>query len=150
MGYFIGRDGQYFEGDPQPGGMEISTQRPTPDYDWAPDPNQAAPDPESEEPYIQDGQWVLNATRHRASTVPASVTMRQARIALNRAGYLAAVNAAIAALPTGGNGAGDEARITWEFASEIRRDGPLIEQLAPGLGLTDEIIDNLFIMAATL
>ena len=82
-----------------------------------------------------------------APPVPQSVTMRQARIALLRAGLLDKVDAAIAALPAPD---GDEARITWGYASEIRRDGPLIGQLAPGLGLTDQVIDGLFIEAATL
>lgn len=79
--------------------------------------------------------------------VPQSVTMRQARIALSRAGILSAVNSAIAAME---GSAGDEARITWEHAAEVLRDGPLIGQLAPGLQLTDEAIDNLFITAARL
>lgn len=80
--------------------------------------------------------------------VPDVVTMRQARIALLRAGLLSQVDAAIAAMPA--ETGGDEARITWAYGAEVRRDGPLIGQLAPGLGLTDEQIDSLFIEAATL
>ncbi len=75
------------------------------------------------------------------------VTMRQARLALLQAGMLTQVNTAIAnmAAPDG-----DAARITWEFSSEVRRDNPLIGQLATALGLTSTQLDQLFTTAATL
>jgi hypothetical protein len=45
----------------------------------------------------------------------------------------------------------DEAtRITWEFASEVRRDDPLLNTLAVNLGLTDQQINEFFIAASAL
>lgn len=82
----------------------------------------------------------------QAVSVPA-VTPRQARLALLAAGKLAAVDAALAAMP---GAAGEAARITWEFALEIRRDDPLIVSMAGALGLSDEALDGLFAQAAGL
>lgn len=76
-----------------------------------------------------------------------SVTPRQARLALLGAGKLAAVEAALAAM-TGAQG--EAARITWEFATEVRRDDPLIAALGPVLNLTGAQIDALFVTAAGL
>jgi len=45
----------------------------------------------------------------------------------------------------------DEAtRITWEFASEFKRDDPLLNQLGVALGLTQQQIDEFFIAAAQI
>jgi len=75
--------------------------------------------------------------------VPLSVTPRQVRLLLLSQGLLANVEAMIAA--------SDEAtQITWKYASEFRRDDPLLEGLAKQLGLTDEQIDQFFIAAAAL
>lgn len=82
----------------------------------------------------------------QAVAVPA-VTPRQARLALLAAGKLAAVEAALAAMP---GVTGEAARIDWEFALEIRRDDPLITAVGHVLGLSDEDIDTLFIQASTL
>lgn len=78
---------------------------------------------------------------------PASVTMRQARLALLRAGLLSTVNAAVAAMP---GPAGDEARIAWEFSSVVEREMPLVVSLTAGLGWTTDQLDALFIEASTL
>lgn len=82
------------------------------------------------------------------ASVPKSVTMRQARLALAMAGKLALIEAAMDQIP-------DEtqkqvAKIEWEYATEIKRDWPLVISLQPLLGMTDEDIDNLFIFANTL
>lgn len=76
-------------------------------------------------------------------TVPEAVTMRQARLALLRAGMLSQVDAMVAAADV-------VTRITWEFSSEVQRTNPLVLSLASSLGLTDEQLDNLFILADTL
>jgi hypothetical protein len=78
---------------------------------------------------------------------PTVVSMRQARLALLGAGLLAHVNAAIEAMP---GIEGEAARIEWEFASEIRRDSPLVVGLSAALGLTSEQMDELFRQAGTL
>lgn len=76
-------------------------------------------------------------------SVPKSVTMRQARLALSAAGLLASVNAAIEA-------ASEEAQIEWEYAATVDRDSALLQQIGAGLGLTDEQLDTLFIAAGNL
>jgi len=79
--------------------------------------------------------------------VPASVTMRQARLALLGIGKLAAVDAAIAGLPEPDRTA---AQIEWEYSQEVQRDKPFVLMLAPALGLSEEDLDNLFVLASTL
>ncbi|WP_062220471.1 hypothetical protein [Aureimonas sp. D3] len=79
--------------------------------------------------------------------VPAAVTMRQARIALSRAWLLSKAEAAIAQMA---GQAGEEARIEWEYAAELKRDHPLIAALGQALGLSAEAIDDLFREAATI
>jgi hypothetical protein len=78
---------------------------------------------------------------------PEAITMRQARLALQTAGLLTQVNAAIAAM-TGA--VGEAARIEWEFSSTVERHKPLVIALAPVLGMTDAQLDDLFIAAAAL
>ncbi len=78
---------------------------------------------------------------------PIAVSMRQARLALLGAGMLQTVNDAISAMP---GGAGEAARIEWEYATEVRRDSPLIASLGPALGMTEAGLDALFSAAAQL
>lgn len=79
--------------------------------------------------------------------VPQAVSMRQARLALRNVGLLATVNSLIAGM-TGV--AGEDARIEWEFSSEVKRNQPLVLALGPTLNLTSLQLDALFIAAATL
>lgn len=79
--------------------------------------------------------------------VPQMVTMRQARLALLEAGLLQAVNTAIETMQ---GVEGEAARIEWDYSSEVHRDKALVRYLAPILGLTDQQLDDLFILAATL
>lgn len=89
------------------------------------------------------GEWNANL----ANRVPKQVYMRQARTALLNAGLLDAVDSAIASM----NGAaGKKARIEWEFSQVVQRDWPLVNSLAPVLGLTSQQIDQLFIEASSL
>ena len=76
-----------------------------------------------------------------------SVTMRQARLALIQQGLLGQVNAAIASMPE------PEKSIVeteWEYAATVERKSPWIATLAPALNMTEEDMDNLFKLAATL
>lgn len=75
--------------------------------------------------------------------VPESVTPRQVRLVLLQQGLLANVEALIKA-------GGQATQITWEFATEFKRDNPLLEQLSKNLGLTDAQVDQFFIAAAQL
>lgn len=75
------------------------------------------------------------------------VTMRQARLALLKVGLLNNVDLAISNLPSPYN---EEAKIEWEFASEVSRNNPLIAAMANELGMTETQLDELFSLAATL
>lgn len=92
-------------------------------------------------------QLVEYQTQADERGVPKEVTMRQAQLALLGAGLLDLVEEAIAKIP------GDEgraARITWNKASTVVRNDPLIAQLQGVLKLTDLDVDNLFIAARKL
>ena len=78
---------------------------------------------------------------------PASVTMRQARLALLGAGLLDDVEAAIAALPSPQK---EAARIEWEYSQDVQRHNGFVSVLAPALGMTEAQTDALFIAAAGL
>lgn len=79
--------------------------------------------------------------------IPASVSMRQARLALLGAGLLQTVDAAVASMP---GVEGDAARIEWEYALSVERGSPLVAGLSAALNLTTEQLDALFTTAAGL
>lgn len=79
--------------------------------------------------------------------VPGVVTMRQARLALLSAGLLTQVDDVVQTMK---DAAGDAARIEWEYAGTVDRQWPLVVALGTSLGITDEQIDDLFRLAATL
>lgn len=79
--------------------------------------------------------------------VPASVTMRQGRLALLAAGKLAQVDAAIASLPEPQKSA---ALIEWNYSNELQRGNAFVATLGAALGLSDAQVDQLFITAAAL
>lgn len=75
--------------------------------------------------------------------VPESVTPRQIRQALTRAGLRTSVEAAIAT--------GDQDTKDWyEFATEFRREHAMVAALATGLGVTEQQLDDLWILAGSL
>lgn len=80
--------------------------------------------------------------------VPEQVTMRQARLALLAAGLLDDVEEAIAAIPDPVQR--KAAQIEWEYANMIERQSEFVQQLAVGLGLSTEQLDDLFMQAAAL
>ena len=107
-------------------------------------------------PALNDGQcavfagdsWgIYDAEPAVVEPVPVEVTMRQARLALHAAGKLAAVNAAINALPDPPRSA---ALIEWEYSRTVRRDNQFVATLGPALGLDAAGLDALFIAAAKL
>ena len=97
--------------------------------------------------FVGDGWVVLDSVPAVAEPVPAEVTMRQARLTLHAAGKLAAVNAAIAALPDPPKTA---ALIEWEYSSTVRRDSRFVALLGPALGLDAAALDDLFVAASKL
>jgi hypothetical protein len=102
-----------------------------------PDFTGSVPDGDAAQWRWSDGQIVS------VPVVPASVTPRQVRLLLLQQGLLANVESLIAS--------SDQAtKITWEFASEFKRNDPLLLALAQQLGLTSEQIDAFFIAAANI
>lgn len=77
------------------------------------------------------------------NVVPQSVTRRQAMLALLAVGKLDQIELLI-------QGAPRAVQIEWEAAGTFERSNPLIEALAPQVGLTDVDVDNLFAAAAQL
>lgn len=92
---------------------------------------------------LWDGEKWLSAPPE----VPQVVTMRQARLALLAVGKLAAVTAAINALPSPQK---DAAQIEWEYSQEVQRHNGFVAQLGPVLGLDAAALDALFVAAAGL
>lgn len=75
------------------------------------------------------------------------VTMRQARLALLQQGLLSQVQSAIDALPSPQK---EAAQIEWDYSSEVHRNKPFVQTLGNALGLTEEQLDDLFLLASTL
>ena len=79
----------------------------------------------------------------RLASIPASVSPRQIRQALNRAGLRANVEAAVAA--------GDQDTKDWyEFATEFERSSPIVVALGKALGVPSLQLDDLWTLAAAL
>lgn len=95
---------------------------------------------------LVDGD-VLRVLPSEPATVPAEVSMRQARLALHSAGFLPGVSTAIAALPEPTK---TQAAIEWEYSTTVRRDYPLVQTLGTSLKLDAASLDNLFIAAAAI
>lgn len=77
-----------------------------------------------------------------------TVTPRQARLALLGVGLLDRVDEAIASIEDDQERAA--AAIEWEYATTIERLSPWVGQIGVGLGMTDDQLDELFAIAATL
>ncbi len=75
------------------------------------------------------------------------VTMRQARLALLEIGKLRATEDAIDALP---EPLRTKAKIEWDYAATVEKSSPLIQTLAPALGINAAALTSLFNTAATL
>lgn len=78
-----------------------------------------------------------------AASIPFAVTMRQARVALRRAGLLDSVTALV-------NSIGPEAVDTWEYSQEVQRSNPLVAVVATQAGWTTAQLDQLFIDASII
>lgn len=95
----------------------------------------------------ENGVFVEPVEVEQEVVIPSVVTMRQARLALLQQGLLSTVSAAIDSM-TGDTG--EAARIEWEYAATVERVSPLILSLGSALGLSDEQLDELFVLAASL
>ena len=76
------------------------------------------------------------------AVIPQSISPRQARLKLLEADLLDNLESVITT-----NRAW---QIEWEYATEVKRDSPLIDAVATQAGLTSDQIDSLFIEAAKL
>lgn len=75
--------------------------------------------------------------------IPKVVTMRQAKLALFQQGLLGSVNSAI-------EQANEAAKIEWQYATEVKRNNTLVQEIAVQLNLTEQQLDELFTLASTL
>jgi hypothetical protein len=80
-------------------------------------------------------------------TVPAAVSMRQARLFLLSAGLMPSVEAAIAGLSEPQKSA---VEIEWEYATTVEREWPTINAIASLLGWDSAQLDDFFTQAAAL
>lgn len=94
-----------------------------------------------------EGAVTLAPAEPMQIAVPTSVSNRQARLALFEAGHLSGVDAALDALPSPQR---EAARIEWDYATDIRRDSPLVASIGSALDLDESEIDELFRAASAL
>ena len=94
------------------------------------------------EPWYSEEAIAKEVAKRKEELKVKSITPRQARIVLLRAGMLDAVNQAVAN--------NQEWAITWEFATEVKRDDPMIAAVQALLGKTDAYIDDLFTIGSKL
>jgi hypothetical protein len=88
----------------------------------------------------QAGNTVYVDTQRSYTVVqnmPNSISMRQARLQLLAMNLLDAVNTQISTMPTA-------AQIEWEYATEVKRDNPLVLALQTALSMTDSDMDLFF------
>lgn len=85
-------------------------------------------------------QWATNSLE---VYVPQSLTPRQFRLSMLAAG----IEAETIVTMLSGN---DAALIEWEYATEVKRDYPLLVSMGAALGKTEEEIDAIFIYGETL
>lgn len=86
---------------------------------------------------------IVSTPRPPASPqTPSSVSMFQARVALQRAGLLDQVQTALDAMPAGQGK--NEAKMAWEWAAAVERGSPFVALFADALGLDDAAVDELF------
>lgn len=93
---------------------------------------------------ISAAQSILSVFDFSAPSVPASVSMWQAKAALAASGKLDAANASVAQV---GNPA---LSIAWEYATDLSRESPALAAIGAAIGLSPADIDALFIQASNI
>lgn len=84
--------------------------------------------------------WAIRIQRERMVVSPF-----QAKAALHQAGMLQAVEEMMEH-----PGTAEFTRLAWSSASEFRRLSPMVVEMASTLNLTDQQLDDLFKLAATI
>lgn len=79
--------------------------------------------------------------------VPNKITLRQAKLALLQSGLLDSVNSIINSME---GVEGQAARIEWDYAKDVERNSPLVNNLAIALTLSEKQVCDLFIEASQL
>jgi len=80
--------------------------------------------------------------------IPQSVTPRQFRVALIMSNIsMQSIEDMIAALPEPDQSI---VRTTWEYSTVFERDNTILNNMAANMGLTQQEVDNLFILAEDL
>mgnify|MGYP005609264663 FL=1 len=100
---------------------------------------------EAEAGWLYDGT-TFTAPPVQPATIPQSVTMRQARLALLAVGKLDTINAVIAGIEPAAQR--QAIQIEWEYAHTVDRNSQWVAGLAPALALTEADLDSLFVFAA--
>ena len=93
------------------------------------------------EPTTQTLQQACDA--YVPTIVFAPLSPWQVRQVLNQAGMRAAVEAIVSS-------GSIELKDAWQFATEFQRNNDLLNQMTAGLGMTDEQVDDMFRLGATL
>ena len=91
--------------------------------------------------------WAPPAPAPEPEPVPAEVPMWALRAVLDLEGLTPSINATLAQLPEPTKTIGSR---VWEYGNYMRRDSPMLNQLAAGLGKTSAEVDAYFRTAATL
>lgn len=97
---------------------------------------------------ISDEDYQEMVEKIESSIIPNEVTMAQARLALYEEGLLGLVDETISLMPI--TEQREKAKIQWEFETKVNRNSALVYGLAGGLGLTDKMLDDLFIKASKI
>ena len=85
----------------------------------------------------------IEARAAAPAPVPHSVTPRQIRQALTRAGLRTSVESAVAASP-------QDLKDWWEFSTEVQRMHPAVVSMGEALGVSSAALDALWVTAAGL
>jgi len=96
-----------------------------------------------EEYFNEDGTQQLFNTEDAVSIPPSVITPLQARKALRASGLYTQVTEYIQTLT-------EEEQEEWEYAVQIERTNPILVKGSAALGLTEEQLDSLFILGASL
>ena len=94
------------------------------------------------EPWYSEEAILKEVFKRKEEIKVKSITPRQARLKLLEVGLLDELEVIITT-----NRAW---RIEWEYATEVKRDSPLIDAVASQAGLTDDQVDTMFIEASKL
>jgi len=109
--------------------------------------NQADPNEETDSAVMDKETWVKLKAEYTIeiedyNPVPQSVSPMQIRLALNELGLRTTIENAV-------DSGSQDLKDMWEFASEFKRDYPIIEELSVSLGFTEEQVNNIFRLAST-